>query len=197
MNEIELKLALFHADPARLASQLASIPLLARRKPSRQQLHNIYYDTPEQHLRGAKMALRLRRLGSEDSPVWLQTYKTAGRGDSALSQRGEWEEPVAGDALDWSMLQDTPWSDFDPDGKVFGALGACFVTQFERTRWEVRGRDGSQVEVALDLGHIRVDDKTTPICELELELLSGQPAALFRSCAKNCPPPRGLAVGQQ
>jgi inorganic triphosphatase YgiF len=43
----------------------------------------------------------------------------------------------------------------------------------------VRRRDGSKVEVALDIGHISIGKKTTPICELELELLSGQPTALF------------------
>jgi inorganic triphosphatase YgiF len=33
--------------------------------------------------------------------------------------------------------------------------------------------------VALDLGHIVAGKKRTPICELELELLAGQPSALF------------------
>jgi inorganic triphosphatase YgiF len=53
------------------------------------------------------------------------------------------------------------------------------VTRFERTSWLVRRRDGAVVEVALDIGQIEAGDATSPICELELELKSGQPTALF------------------
>lgn len=178
-QEIELKLVLPTSDPSSLAKRLARTPLLARRKATHQQLYNVYYDTPEQLLRQERVALRIRRVGSEVKPQWLQTLKTGGRGDSALSQRGEWEAPVPGAALSLDALQATPWSGIDPDGCVFGALAPCFVTSFARTSWLVRRRDGSVVEVALDVGQIAVGDKTTPICELELELLSGQPAALF------------------
>ncbi|MDO9195028.1 CYTH and CHAD domain-containing protein, partial [Rhodoferax sp.] len=178
-QEIELKLALPTSDPSGLARQLARTPLLARRKATQQNLHNVYFDTPEQLLRQQRVALRTRRVGSEAQPQWLQTLKTGGRSDSALSQRGEWEVPVRGAALSRAALKATPWSDMDPNGSVFGALAPCFVTSFARTTWLVRRRDGSVVEVALDIGQISVGDKTAPICELELELLSGQPAALF------------------
>ncbi|MDO9198415.1 CYTH and CHAD domain-containing protein [Rhodoferax sp.] len=178
-QEIELKLALPTSDPSSLARQLARTPLLARRKATQQNLHNVYYDTPEQLLRQQRVALRIRRVGSEAQPQWLQTLKTGGRSDSALAQRGEWEVPVPGAALSRAALKATPWSGIDPDGHVFAALAPCFETRFARTTWLVRRRDGSVVEVALDIGQIAAGDKTTPICELELELLSGQPAALF------------------
>jgi hypothetical protein len=45
-QEIELKLALPSSDPSSLAKRLARVPVLARRKPTHQQLHNVYYDTP-------------------------------------------------------------------------------------------------------------------------------------------------------
>ncbi|MDO8248576.1 MAG: CHAD domain-containing protein [Rhodoferax sp.] len=178
-EEIELKLALPGANPSNLAKQLARTPVLARRQPTHQQLHNVYYDTPEQHLRQQRVALRIRRVGSEAKPQWLQTLKTGGRSDSALSQRGEWETPVPDASLSFKALKATPWSGIDPDGRVFQALAPSFVTSFERTSWQVRRRDGSVIEVALDIGHIVAGDKTTPICELELELKAGQPAALF------------------
>ena len=178
-EEIELKLALPTSDPSSLAKRLAQTPVLARRPASRQQLHNIYFDTPEQQLRQQRVALRLRRIGSEVQPQWLQTLKTGGRDDSALSQRGEWETPVPNDKLSLKALKATPWSTIDPDGKVFRALSPCFVTAFERTSWMVRRRDGSVVEVALDVGQIVAGDKTTPVCELELELKAGPSAALF------------------
>jgi inorganic triphosphatase YgiF len=177
--EIELKLALPTSDPASLAKRLAKTPVLARRKATRQHLYNVYYDSPEQILRQQRVALRIRRIGSEAQPQWLQTLKMGGSSDSALSQRGEWEAPVPSCKLSLATLETTPWSGIDPEGTVFRALAPCFVTSFERTSWLVRRRGGSVVEVALDIGQIVVGDKHTPICELELELKAGEPAALF------------------
>ena len=179
MKKIELKLALLDADPASLTTQLTNLPMLAKRKFTHRHLHTTYFDTPNHHLRKAKMALQLRRFGTDVRPLWVQTYETGDQGDSALSQRGEWGKSLAGDALEQSMLQNTPWADFDPDGAIFGALQVCFVADFEQTLWQVRKRDGSKVEIWLDIGYINIGNKTTPICELKLALCSGQPAALF------------------
>ncbi|MEP6589346.1 MAG: CHAD domain-containing protein [Polaromonas sp.] len=155
------------------------MPGLARRKPSHLQLHNTYYDTPEQTLRHKRVALRLRRVGSDAKPEWLQTLKMGGSGNSALSQRGEWETSVPSAELALPALDATPWAGIDPDGDLFRKLAPCFVTSFDRTSWTVRRRDGSVVEVSLDVGQIVVEGKSVPLVELELELLAGQPAALF------------------
>lgn len=178
-EEIELKLALPASDPAHLEKRLARTPALARRQARHQSLHNVYYDTPDQILHREKIALRLRRVGGNANASWLQTLKTGGRGDSALSQRGEWESAVPGAELALPALQATPWPGIDPEGVIFQALAPCFVTSFDRTSWTVRKRDGSLVEVSLDVGQILAGDRRAPICELELELLAGQPAALF------------------
>ncbi len=178
-EEIELKLALPASDPSSLERRLARTPLLTRRKVTHLHLHNVYYDTPEQILRRERVALRIRRIGSDAKPEWLQTLKMGGGSDSALSQRGEWEASVPGAELALQALQATPWSGFDADGTVFRALAACFVTTFDRTSWSVRRRDGSVVEVSLDVGQIAAGDKSAPICELEIELLTGQPSVLF------------------
>jgi len=178
-EEIELKLALPVSDPSGLAKQLARTPVLARRKATQLQLHNIYYDTPQQHLHQERVALRLRRMGSDAKPQWLQTLKMGGSGDSALSQRGEWEVAVPGAELSLQALEATPWPEIDPDGSVFRALAPCLATTFERTSWSVRKQGGSVVEVSLDIGQVTAGGKSAPICELELELLAGKPAALF------------------
>ena len=179
-TELEIKLALPTASPAGLARVLASLPALARRKPVHKQVDNIYYDTPAQALRAQRMALRLRRVGGDDAPQWLQTLKTSDSGDSALSLRGEWEVAVPGPALVQAALQAAPpWRKVDPDGAVFAALAPCFATAFQRTAWTVRRCDGSAIEVALDLGQITCGQRSVPVCELELELLAGPPAALF------------------
>ncbi|MBC7681617.1 MAG: CHAD domain-containing protein [Ferruginibacter sp.] len=178
-REIELKLALPAADPSSLAGLLARVPVLARRQQTHQNLHNVYYDTPEQVLRHKRVALRIRRIGSDTEPRWLQTLKTGGRGNSALSLRGEWEFSVPGPRLVLQALKTTPWSKIDPHATVFASLLPVFVTTFERTSWVVRRRDGCAIEVALDIGHITAGEKSAPICELELELLAGNATALF------------------
>lgn len=177
--EIELKLALPCADPAGLLQRLARTSPLARRKPQTLQLHNVYYDTPDQRLRQQRVALRIRKVDGSGTAQWLQTLKTAGNSTSALSQRGEWETPVPGEQLQRSALEATPWTELDPDGSLFAALQPCFATTFERTLWTVRQRDGSVVEVALDRGTTLSNGQQAPICELELELLAGPPQALF------------------
>ncbi len=178
-QEIELKLALPGADPSTLARRLAQIPILARRKSTRLHLHNIYFDTPDSALRQQRVALRLRRVGDTEKLKWLQTLKTAGRSDSALSQRGEWEMPVRSASLSLKGLQDTPWTEMDAQGKLFRTLAPVFETSFDRTVWLLRRPSGCLVEVALDIGQIVHGDRATSICELELELKAGPAAALF------------------
>ncbi len=164
---------------ADMAKRLALLPLLARRKASRQSLHNIYFDTPDQALRRQQVALRLRRVGSQTHPQWFQTLKTGANDSSALSRRGEWEVAIPGPELRLEALKLTAWTDIDPDDVLFKDLAPCFSTSFERTSWQVKKRDGTWVEIALDIGQIEADGKHAPICELELELKAGQPAALF------------------
>jgi inorganic triphosphatase YgiF len=177
--EIELKLALPGTDAAQVVQRLTRSPLLARRNPTRQTLRNVYYDTPDQRLRQQRVALRTRQVGTEDATQWLQTLKMAGASDSALSQRGEWETPVPGATLSRKALKVTPWAALDTDGTLFKALAPAFSTDFERTLWTVRRRNGSVVEVALDQGEVIASGQRAPIFELELELKAGPPAALF------------------
>ena len=178
-QEVELKLALLGTAASSVKKQLSSVHALGSCQPSRELLHNVYYDTPLRNVWQQGAALRLRRVGRGSKQQWRQTFKTGNRDDSALRQRGEWEVPVPGNELSLEALKSTSWSTIDPDGEIFQALAPIFETTFERTSWSVRVANGSLVQVALDMGHILAGQKRTPICELELELLSGQPAALF------------------
>lgn len=180
-KETELKLALPASDASQLLERLSKTRTLAKRATVHLNLHNIYFDSPTQHLRQARIALRLRHVDNDrrGEGHWLQTLKMGGQSDSALSQRGEWEVPVPGAQLSWDALQDTPWVEFDPSGEIFRSLSPCFTTRFKRVTWVIRQRDGTQIEVSLDLGDILLGTKTAPICELELELLAGQADALF------------------
>lgn len=183
-KEVQLKLALPTSDPAGLAKRLVKVPALRGCKPTNEHLHNVYYDTPEQVLRQEHMALRIRCTNSDAKFQWMQTLKTGAGTGSPSSERWEWDPPVSGAQLSLDALLATPWKDIDPDNSLFSVLAPVFVTSFDRTNWLVRGRDDSQINVSLDLGFISADEKSTPICELELELVVGHPAALLALAQK-------------
>ena len=178
-TEIELKLALVASDTRSLAKQLAGCSPLQAVKPARQSLHSVYFDTPDQILQQMCVALRIRRVGKIAKAARIQTLKTSCQNDSALSSRGEWEAKIPGDTLSLSALQNTAWPEIDRDGSLFAALAPSFATSFARTSWTVTAQDGSVIEVAFDLGEVQASGQSSVICELELELLSGEPASLF------------------
>lgn len=179
-QEIELKLVALGASPVQLAAQLARMPALRAKTPTRSRLYNQYFDTPEQALRAQRTSLRLRRVGTGAKATWLQTLKTGGdAAHSALARRGEWEERVPTGELQRDLLDATPWATLDPDGTLFAQLAPCFETHFERTTWRVPVRRLGTVEVALDVGNITAGAATLALCEIELELKSGTSAAVF------------------
>ncbi len=183
MTEIELKFLLPGADPNTIGRLLARHPQLARRRTTERWLLNRYFDTPDRDLQKQRSALRLRLERGAPGPGgngrWCQTFKTAGVSRGGLSQRGEWESPTAGGQLDRTALDPTPWSQLDPDDSLFRRLQPCFETHCHRTTWVVRRRDGSAVEVALDVGEVRAGGRTEALVELELELMAGPAEALF------------------
>lgn len=93
--EVELKLSLLYTPLATLVKRLAQTQALRRSGPTCQLVHNIYYDTPAQNLRQQSAALRIRRTGVKTKHQWVQTLKTGDCCGFALSQRGEWEVPMA------------------------------------------------------------------------------------------------------
>jgi len=168
-QEIELKLAL---PPGRVEAFLAR---MARRRaqPEKHALHTRYFDTPDFDLSAAGVALRVRRAGRR----WLQTLKTEGERQGGLSRRLEFEMSVPRGALDWSRFPaealayvPAAWRD---------RLVPAFETRFERLAWQLSGRGGARIEVALDRGEVRAGEARAPICEIELELKAGRPDALF------------------
>jgi len=167
--EVELKLAL----PAQQVP--AFLRSMARRRsvPQKQILHTRYFDTPDFLLGGQGLALRVRRAGRR----WLQTLKTEGQRGGGLSTRVEYETPTRHGVLDWTRFPETAQArvpeQLRPD------LVVLFETRFTRTTWQIAGHDRAQIELALDVGEVCGDDRCQPICEIELELKSGGPAALF------------------
>lgn len=184
-QEIELKLRVLGLETEEALHRLARSPSLARRQPQHRWLVNRYYDTPDQQLRQHRCALRLRQTLDSPSSTdatsrsWKQTLKTAGHTQGGLSQRGEWEADVPEGQLQRAALHGTAWDALDPDDAWFTQLQPCFETRCERTTWRVRRRDATVVEVALDAGTIEAAGRCEDFLELELELIQGEPAALF------------------
>lgn len=180
-KETEIKLRVSRETLAALREH----PLLKKRNKSgweRLELLNQYFDTPERELAAAKVALRIRR----DGDAIIQTLKTRGQSIAGLSERNEynWDLPKA--KLDLKKLDGECWPEqlAELDKKTIKPL---FTTDFVRERAEIawgRGKAKVVIEAALDLGNVIVGKQKEEICELELELREGEPAALLELAAE-------------
>lgn len=163
--ETELK---FLVEPGAL-SRLRAQPLLSGPRWE-ERLRSVYFDTSRGDLRDAGLSLRVRKVGA----TFVQTVKECG--SPAGFARGEWECPVPSARPDLAALSRTPAADV-LDGSE-ADLRPVFTTTVRRTSW--LWRDGAAiVELSLDQGEVRAKDRRARICELELELKSGTPGALF------------------
>ncbi|MGF6574636.1 triphosphatase [Paraburkholderia sp. GAS333] len=180
--EREIKLAL-PVEQVQSAAQW----FVARTKVDGQpvKLVNIYFDTPQLTLASSKSALRLRQTPDG----WLQTFKTVGQAKDGLHSRHEWEMPVAGQKLEIDALLrecDEPAA-ADALRQAAPALIELFRTNFTRTLWHVEF-DGSEIEAAIDQGDVLAEvngeNRRAPISEVELELKSGDEAALHSLAAE-------------
>ena len=177
-TETELKLRLDPQHVARLKDSAA----LAGTAPSKTEVLNVYFDTSDRLLQRHSMALRVRRIDGR----WLQTLKIAGK-RGALSRRGEWETParvVRGEGrLDLARFENVPLRELLASQETTPQLRTVFRTRFARTRWLIKRAD-ALIEVALDIGEItagRDGAQCDPICEVELELKTGNSAALIET----------------
>ena len=180
-KETEIKLRVSRETLAALREH----PLLKKRNKSgweRRELMNQYFDTPERDLARAKVALRLRKDGEEV----IQTLKTRGQSVAGLSVRNEYDWNLPKAKLDVKKLDGECWPEqlAELDKKT---LKPIFTTDFVRERAEIawgRGKAKVVIEAALDLGHVVVGKQKEEICELELELREGEPAALLELAAE-------------
>jgi len=163
MSEQELKLHV----PA--ATRQAVQNEVKQRDATRIRLHAMYFDTPERELARARIAIRLRQEG----PDWVQTLKMPGI--NAIT-RIELNHPRPGPVLDLSVYAGTEVE--EALGAIKGELGLRYETDVLRLLRKVRTRYGT-VELAFDTGILRAGALELPISELEFELMSGRPAAIF------------------
>lgn len=181
MIEVELKFQVPAA--ARRAVQAA----IERGASQRTRLQAIYFDTPDRRLAAAGIALRLRQEGR----AWVQTAKADG---ADAMQRLEHNVALAPGqpraagrqpGVDPLRHAGTPVGDrlaaaLAPRKGEAGAppLLAHYRSDVVRRHRALR-TSGGWVELAFDRGALVAGDKRLPICELEIELLRGQPDAVI------------------
>jgi len=158
-QEIELK---FLCAPDDLGRILAAAPAGA---DDTRELISVYFDTPDLTLQRAGASLRVR----ESRGQRVQTLK---RGDGLA--REEHESAIASDAPDPSL---GPLPELLPEG-ARGELKPAFHVRVTRRQRLVRYGD-AEIELALDEGEVRGGKRASAISEVELELKSGAPKALF------------------
>lgn len=168
-HEVELKFDLAVADIA----ALLACPALAGVTPEIVEADTAYFDTKAGTVRHAGYSLRVRKSDGR----FVQAVKHKPAAAAGLFVRSEWEIEVPGFALDDAALAKTPL------GKVLdtadaGPLKLQVRSGFRRTIWLVTRKD-SLIEVVLDEGKVTAGKAETRLCELELELKSGKPRALF------------------
>jgi len=173
-REIELKLDVAtNLLPKIASSDTVSDSQIAA--PSTKILSSVYYDTPGQKLSKAGIALRVRDDGSRK----IQTVKTGQAKDALFSDRYEFETEVS------SM---TPQLNAIPKKKIRKAIAQLAnghqLDPFYRTdiKREIHhlAVNGSQIEMAIDDGKIIANGRHRLVSEVELELVSGDVADLFR-----------------
>lgn len=191
MQEIELK---FQIAADALAAVRAEVAALPGGTAPAQVLQAAYFDTPDRRLARARAALRVRREDDER----VQTLKAAG---VHAMTRLEDNRPVpapSDDAPPWpdlalhegearaALMRDLDWTPgSDPHGAHTG-LQALYRTDIrrQRARSEVRTDQGTvlgTVEWALDEGWIEAGGLRRPVCELEIELITGAPQAVLHA----------------
>ena len=170
-TEVELKLAAPVADVPELKRALVKMTPAPASVASR--LITTYYDTPDLALKRQGLSLRVREQGGR----FIQTVKTADPGGADVLRRGEWEDELAEGCPDPHAARS---GEHLPDG-IAGDLQPLFATDVTRTTFAIEPAPTTRIEAAIDQGEIRANGGrgTEPISEIELELKSGEPAALY------------------
>ena len=168
-KEIEIKLEL---APASLRD-FKKIPLLRRAKPSGKEANqvSVYFDTDNQKLRKKGLMLRVRRDGRH----YTQTIKSGANGGTF--ERDEWEAEIAGNDPD---LDEADGTALEPvlTKKLRRTLKPLFETRVRRTVYPLVNK-GRVIALTVDRGTIETGKRSSPLCEIELELKRGNAAELF------------------
>ena len=151
-------------------SALVQHPLLGG-TPKRRRVHQTFYDTP---------TLALSELGIrvDETRVLRKSVLTVRQ---SVPEEQSWSAPTTPGTFDFSTLIDVPET-AELLSQFTNTLIPIYLTDIRVRQWAVQIRS-AQVEVSLEEGELITDSedqqRTLPICELEIRLISGQAAALY------------------
>jgi len=183
--EFELK---FKVDANRREAVEAAVE---RGRSYRKRLRARYFDTADGALAARRIVLRLRK----EEGSWIQTAK-APTGDPLARHEHNVELPPmrasevplpdlarhrgspVGALIDKALRQ----AGLDPET---AELVPLYGTDVWRTTREMHSGD-ALVELAFDVGSVRAGDRSHALCELEMELKHGSPAAMLELCRRWC-----------
>jgi len=178
--EIEMKFNIGRKETADLIWEDADL-LAIGEQDSREKLYMkaAYFDTDDYILCKNDIAFRVRMEGSRI----VASLKWNGGSEEGLHTREEINVPVDDEAC---FISPDPsiFKESEPGKDMIGLLGGKPVHNVLETRFlrrKMKIDSGKSIsELAIDIGEIVTDFGTEPICELELELYSGDQADMTR-----------------
>jgi triphosphatase len=180
MIEVELKYKINDKDTAESIwrdSLLTEIEEAGSRKELI--FKSAYFDTEDGVLAKNDMAFRVRLEGARV----IASLKSHGKNEGALHEREEINVPIDGATC---LITPDPniFNESEIGRQMVSLIGEKTIASIMEVgflRRSVRVDIGeSIVEAAIDIGEIVADAGASPICELELELFSGNHDDLFR-----------------
>ncbi|MGE0238948.1 MAG: CHAD domain-containing protein [Parvibaculaceae bacterium] len=169
-QEIELKF-LIESGGLPMLDALPVIGKRLRRTP-RKHTETTYFDTLDRRFSDNGFALRVRKQDKNT----LLSIKQAG---SLGSGREEWERPIAGNTPNADDMSGSPAGALlQKNGGGSPELAPLYTVAVDRASFLVK-EGSAQIEIAVDRGEIKHDGAELPVCELELELKTGDPRQLF------------------
>lgn len=174
-REVELKLL---CTPAMLHKLMASSAVLTQLSPLIQSdLHSTYFDTPARDLSNSGIVLRLRNVkGGIVQTLKADSVEALGVARDCV----EIEATLPSDQTSPDLTRFTRDWQKTLTALIAGQrLDPQIVTRINRHIAIWKDGKGSEIEIAFDEGDITAGSSSLPISEIELELKSGNQAALY------------------
>ena len=175
--EIELKFVT--DDNAHQAFEQSVLPLFQKHdlkviSHEEMRLENDYYDNDKRDFQRHKMGFRVRG----NNGIYEQTLKTNGVVSGGLHQRNEYNVALNTATPELTLFEEKVWPQNWNVATVNTTLSKQFSTHFTRNAYKVSLPSGT-VEIVLDCGEATTDKASSPINEIELELMDGDINSLF------------------
>ena len=172
-NEMELK-GVFKAEQLEQLKSLSAITELAVNKAVSRVLTTTYFDTPDNALNKHGYSFRVRKSGKTHT----QCLKRLSQPLGAIIGRTEWETEIPDQIPQIDLLENKKIRN-KLKRLTDGNLQAVSQSVVRRQSRKLKFEDGTTVSLDIDVGEVIAGDEVQPICEFELELLSGSAAHIF------------------